>query len=960
MGSTVSLGSARAQRLGRVWGALVVLGLGCHEPTATTETSEVFTSKTFDAVGSAQECTKASDCAADLSPCTDAACVDGACVSTPRAAGESCYDPLRHTDDCQLTRCDSASRCVVADAPDGDLCGPPDACVRGTCAAGACTGVVAQISCEDGNPCTRDECDGAGCKHTPTGASCDDGDPCTDDDRCNTASCAGTLACNCENDGDCVALDTNKCDGASRCVEGRCQNDPSTAVVCELPSNVSACNEIACVPTSGKCVYGPKEGKACDDKIACTKGGTCTADAECVFATIACEFDCTDEVDEDGDKLVDCDDSDCKNDAACGVPPECKVASDCDSSGSECVVVKCEAGFCTGENVAEGTALAEQKAGDCQVAVCDGAGASRSDDDTSDPPTSDSACLVEPACSGTPAAPAFTNAAAGTDCSADAGDGVYCGDGDAAGTCVACNTAADCPASTQECNVSACVDHACVVQPVAAGTPTEQGQSSGDCQRRVCDGSGKVAFEDDDSDTPAPENDCVASGFCDGSPLAPAFTMAAAGTACGVGLAGLCDGEGNCGECNVDAHCDEPLGPCSAVTCVAHVCVESNAPAGLPLPGQTAGDCQVFVCDGNGHPESKADSLDLPELPGECYAEAICAGDPLAPAFLPKGPGAVCDEPGGAVCNGVGSCVQCVSSDDCEPTGDACVLSVCKDNVCTTAPSAEGALPSSEQQAGDCQVLGCDGAGHPTETGDPSDTPLTENPCLTPSCKGAPLAPSFQPVLGGTPCGEFLVCGATSNPGTAGKCVACASDTECPGGTCSPAGLCELLPTCTDGIKNQGEIDADCAGPCPTCANGKSCSVNASCASGHCASGVCATPTFNGCTAATALDLSGVPGPHVITFPNNGNLTYDPKCVVVKAGSTVTFNGNFAGHPMIGGTVTGGVATPAASGPFVPATTTGTSKSFTMSDVGVFPYYCMPHASIGMNGAVFVVPNEDP
>jgi plastocyanin len=70
----------------------------------------------------------------------------------------------------------------------------------------------------------------------------------------------------------------------------------------------------------------------------------------------------------------------------------------------------------------------------------------------------------------------------------------------------------------------------------------------------------------------------------------------------------------------------------------------------------------------------------------------------------------------------------------------------------------------------------------------------------------------------------------------------------------------------------------------------------------------------------------------------------------------VVFNGSFAAHPTIGGTVIGPAVTPASSGPFVPVTNTGTTRTFVMNSAGTFPYYCQPHATLGMNGVVFVVP----
>jgi plastocyanin len=160
-------------------------------------------------------------------------------------------------------------------------------------------------------------------------------------------------------------------------------------------------------------------------------------------------------------------------------------------------------------------------------------------------------------------------------------------------------------------------------------------------------------------------------------------------------------------------------------------------------------------------------------------------------------------------------------------------------------------------------------------------------------------------------------------------------------------------PTCTDTLKNGTETDVDCGGTCPNdCAIGQGCMVDGDCQSGTCTAGVCSL--LNGCDLSTAQDFT-VMAPPPITFAN-GNLTYAPKCIKVPVGTVLTFNGNFAGHPTIGGTVVGNVVTPAASGPFVPVTSTGTTKDFTMSTVGTFPYYCQPHATLGMTGVVYVVP----
>jgi plastocyanin len=114
--------------------------------------------------------------------------------------------------------------------------------------------------------------------------------------------------------------------------------------------------------------------------------------------------------------------------------------------------------------------------------------------------------------------------------------------------------------------------------------------------------------------------------------------------------------------------------------------------------------------------------------------------------------------------------------------------------------------------------------------------------------------------------------------------------------------------------------------------------------------------TVNGCTAATAEDHTGMSSV-TIDFGGVAGLTYTPRCIRVRAGTRVTFNGSFSFHPLQAGTVSGAVATPAAAGttplPTSPVST-GTTASFVVAPVGAYGYYCTLHATFGMNGAIFV------
>jgi plastocyanin len=163
----------------------------------------------------------------------------------------------------------------------------------------------------------------------------------------------------------------------------------------------------------------------------------------------------------------------------------------------------------------------------------------------------------------------------------------------------------------------------------------------------------------------------------------------------------------------------------------------------------------------------------------------------------------------------------------------------------------------------------------------------------------------------------------------------------CTGGTCAP--------TCTDGAKNNDETDIDCGGSCPLdCALGDGCDQGTDCVSGICTGNKCVQ--VNGCDVTNTTDMTGQ---SPVTITTSG-LTWTPKCIKVSVGTVVTVNATFSTHPLLGGEVIANTKVPASSGPFVPITSSGTTKNFTMTATGTFPYYCDNHALSGMVGAVFV------
>jgi plastocyanin len=103
------------------------------------------------------------------------------------------------------------------------------------------------------------------------------------------------------------------------------------------------------------------------------------------------------------------------------------------------------------------------------------------------------------------------------------------------------------------------------------------------------------------------------------------------------------------------------------------------------------------------------------------------------------------------------------------------------------------------------------------------------------------------------------------------------------------------------------------------------------------------------CALADAVDHTGEAA---VTITSEG-VNYDPRCVRVSAGTTVTFLSNFDTHPLRGGEVIDGQGVVDPSSPITPQDT-GTRATFTLTDVGEVPYFCSFHASIGMFGTIWV------
>jgi len=108
----------------------------------------------------------------------------------------------------------------------------------------------------------------------------------------------------------------------------------------------------------------------------------------------------------------------------------------------------------------------------------------------------------------------------------------------------------------------------------------------------------------------------------------------------------------------------------------------------------------------------------------------------------------------------------------------------------------------------------------------------------------------------------------------------------------------------------------------------------------------------NGCTVADALDMSGETA---VTITNVTAWTVPHSaCIIVDAGTAVTWQGNFEIHPLVGGAS----PTRESGSSITEAGSNGTEDTtVTFSLLGRFPYFCEVHDST-MLGVVYVLPER--
>lgn len=100
--------------------------------------------------------------------------------------------------------------------------------------------------------------------------------------------------------------------------------------------------------------------------------------------------------------------------------------------------------------------------------------------------------------------------------------------------------------------------------------------------------------------------------------------------------------------------------------------------------------------------------------------------------------------------------------------------------------------------------------------------------------------------------------------------------------------------------------------------------------------------TPSGCTTFTDLTATAA----VVNFGGALGNAYVPRCAMVKVNEDITFNGDFAVHPL----------SQTSGAPVIPQPTSRYTLTFSIPTAGTYDYQCDAHHAAGMTGALQVVP----
>lgn len=284
-------------------------------------------------------------------------------------------------------------------------------------------------------------------------------------------------------------------------------------------------------------------------------------------------------------------------------------------------------------------------------------------------------------------------------------------------------------------------------------------------------------------------------------------------------------------NCQLPSDCPGTGNACLVRSCVDGKCQVSEVPDG-PSGAQTPGDCQTVSCSA-GQPSSMPDPADTAEDGNPCTVDACIDGMPGATNAM-SGTDCQQDNNQPGVCDGSGSCVECVSNAQC--TAPA----TCNNKNRCVAPHCTNMIKDVNETDVNCGGPDCDPCANGKDCEQGSDCVSLvcgdNQKCSAPACDDSVLnGAETDKDCGGPDC----------NPCALTKTCLVNDDCESVFCKCMQQDCACAPPMCDDGVMNGTEIDIDCGPDCDhTCADGGQCLDDVWCKSSVCGNGnVCSAPS---------------------------------------------------------------------------------------------------------------------
>ncbi len=546
------------------------------------------------------------------------------------------------------------------------------------------------------------------------------------------------------------------------------------------------------VDCGGSCDAACGDGQGCGSNDDCMSG-VCLPDGTC--APPAC-----DDMVQNGDET----------DVDCGGPvcDPCPDGNMC-NEGPDCRSKQCDDGTCTPPACDDGVQNGDETDVDCGGPDCDAC--------------PDGNMCVEP-----------------TDCQSGTCEGMICvpatckdgllngdeTDVDCGGMCPACDDGEMCNVG-MDCTSQVCDPMDMTCTPAACDDGVQNGDETDvDCGGATCPAC-------DGGEGCMDNSDCI-SGVCDPQSMLCLDPTCADGVQngtetdvdCGGGACPGCDD----GEmCMVGTDCSSQVCDGQTNTCTSPTCTD-----GVQNQDETDVDCGGALCPTCDNGEMCMVGTDCTSMvcdPGT----NTCTGPTCTDGVLNQDETDV--DCGGALCPTCDDGEMCTDPTDCtsgvcDPGTLTCAARTCIDGVQNqdeTDVDCGGASCPGCDTGEDC-ILGSDCISMVCNPG--------TNTCDAPTCTDVVLNQDETDVdCGGSVC-------PTCDDGEM-----CDVGSDCTSGVCDPGTLTCSAPTCSDGVQNQDETDADCGGAtCPACPDGDMCLVPSDCISGVC------DPGTNTCAARTCID----------------------------------------------------------------------------------------------------------